>query len=269
MNAPSPDERECIEIFDSQGDAYRQAFETFLDHTDQKERARQRLVELADGLEKRRVLIDAGAGNGKVTAWLVDRFERTIALEPNPHLRSELQQTCAAAEVQADGILAASPAAKGDFVLCSHVLYYLDRADWLPALTKLAGWMSPQGALAVIIQNHQSDCSRMVEHFYRPGHGLAELAGEFAAASGDRYHVELETVPSRIETDGLAAAAAIAEFILNSPPKPAGKGEQPVEELPVPRRADVARYLHEHFTRAGGGFRWSCDQDFLIVRPRG
>ncbi len=34
-----------------------------------------------------------------------------------------------------------------------------------------------------------------------------------------------------------------------------------------PRRRDVADYLRERFADASGGFRFTCDQDFLLVRP--
>lgn len=269
MNSlPVSADEELIEIFDSQGETYRTAFQTFLDHTDQKEQARKRLIRLVEALPARRSFIDAGAGNGKVTAWFIDYFERTIAIEPNPHLRDELRRVCSSAEILADGILAARPAAAGDLVLCSHVFYYINQADWLPTLTRLASWLSPQGALAVVIQNHQSDCMRMLNHFYGRRFNLAQLAAAFRDAAGDRYEVELETIPATIETAELATAGLIAEFMLNLLPlcrttEPATEGA-----LPAPPRPEVAQYLRRHFAQPAGGFRFSCDQDFLIVRPR-
>src|SRR5262245_4098256 len=79
---------ETIAVYDSQSREYQQAFQVFLDHTDQKLKAQKWLRDLIDPLPSRRAFIDAGAGNGKVTAWFTERFGRTIAIEPNASLPS-------------------------------------------------------------------------------------------------------------------------------------------------------------------------------------
>lgn len=262
---------ETIAIFDSQGEAYREAFQSFLDHTDQKEQARGWLNRLVDSLSKRRVFIDAGAGNGKVTAWFADRFERTIAIEPNPHLRRELAQTCPKAELISDGILTATLADSANFVLCSHVFYYIDRAAWLAMLEALASWLAPGGSLVVVLQNHESDCMRMLNRFYGRRFDLSQLAAEFRETFGDRYRIDLETSPAAIQTSNFATAATIAEFMLNLLPlgSEAEAAEAEGEEqqrLPAPGRDEVARYIRQHFADGRGGFRFSCNQDFLLVR---
>ena len=53
-----------IQVFDSQGESYKQAFQVFLDHTDQKRNAKRWLRQLVDALPIRQIFIDAGAGNG-------------------------------------------------------------------------------------------------------------------------------------------------------------------------------------------------------------
>ncbi|HVX62177.1 MAG TPA: hypothetical protein VHC19_16280, partial [Pirellulales bacterium] len=142
-----------------------------------------------------------------------------------------------------------------------------------PTLIKLASWLSPQGALAVLVQNHRSDCMQMLDHFYGPQFNLQQLGQAFQEAAGQRYEVELETVPAVIKSADFATAAAIAEFILNSPSLQAAPelNAQPNAEqssIRPPLRREVADYLHQHFADGNGGFRFSCDQDFLIVRPR-
>ena len=59
-----------VRVFDSQSVAYHEAFQVFLAHTDQKLNARHWLDGLVQGLATRRLFIDAGAGNGQVTAEL-------------------------------------------------------------------------------------------------------------------------------------------------------------------------------------------------------
>lgn len=258
---------ETIAVFDSQGDAYRESFQTFLAHTDQKEQARRWLSRLVESLPARRVFIDAGAGNGKMTAWFADRFQRTIAIEPNPHLRRELVETCPAAEPLSEGILAARPAAAADFVLCSHVFYYIDRGAWLETLGVLASWLAPQGALVVALQNHDSDCMRMIDHFFGRRFDLSQLAAEFRDARGAAYRVDLQTAPASIVAPDFDTAETIAEFMLNLLPLKGGEpGDPRPGLLPAPAREDAAAYIRQHFADGAGGYRFSCDQDFLLVR---
>ena len=73
---------EYIQVFDSQGEAYKRAFQIFLDNTDQKRNAKRFLQTLVDGLPKRNVFIDAGAGNGEVTKAFANAFRFAPELCP-------------------------------------------------------------------------------------------------------------------------------------------------------------------------------------------
>ncbi len=55
-------------------------------------------------------------------------FDRTIAIEPNPHLLTQVKQAILQAQAIAAPILAAEPKAQGDLVLCSHTLYHIPAA---------------------------------------------------------------------------------------------------------------------------------------------
>jgi SAM-dependent methyltransferase len=249
---------ETIAIYDSLSPEYHRAFGVFLDHTDQKLKAQAWLKNLIDGLASRRVFIDAGAGNGKVTAWFTDRFERTVAIEPNASLRSELEQSCPAAEVVPEKILDARLAEVGDLILCSHVLYYIPGPDWMANLERLASWLSPTGVLVLALQNRDTDCMRMLERFSGRRFELAAAAARFEQEHGASHRVSIETVPSRIEARDPASAHTIAEFMLNL---------IPLAEPPT--RVAVDDYVRRHFQRPDGAFRFSCDQDFVRISRRG
>lgn len=250
-------EPELVTVYDSQGNTYERSFQVFLNHTDQKVKAREWLSRRVQSLPSRRVFVDAGAGNGKVTAWLLDQFQRTVAIEPNPYLRGELRRACPAAEVLPAMILDAALASQGSLVLCSHVFYYIERAAWVSHLEKLASWLAPDGVLIVVLQNPATDCMRMVRHFLGARFDLSELAARFQAHCGDRYEATLETVPARVATPDFATAYTVAEFMLNLLPMP-----QP------PPRAALEEYIRRELVVAEGGYRFSCDQDFLQIRPR-
>lgn len=246
-----------VTIYNSQTEKYHQAFQVFLDHTDQKTKARERLDEVVRSLTQKNVFIDAGAGNGKVTAWFTDVFGRTIANEPNASLRADLKKTCPKAEVHADMILDAKMPAQGDLVLCSHVFYYIDRSEWMPTLKRLASWVAPGGVLTVIIQYHDSDCMRMLQHFFGKHYNLSALGEEFRGQKGGEYDVSVVNVPSRVATKDFNSACTIAEFMLNLVPI-----------TNPPTRGKFEAYVKENFNRNGDGFSFSVDQTFLEIRPK-
>ncbi len=248
---------ESIRVFDSQGEDYKHAFQVFLAHTDQKRNAKRLLQKLVDDLPVRRVFIDAGAGNGELTRIFVGAFDRTIAIEPNTYLLTQLQRAIPQVDAIATSILAASPETEGDFVLCSHTLYYIPAEEWLAHLERLVSWMSPAGVTVVVLQNRGTACMTMLEHFFGHRFDLGGLADTFRAKHSDRYDVTTTLDLAHVETSEPAAAYTVAEFMLNL--------------LPIsrpPARRDLEAYVATHFATADGTHRLSVHQDFLQIRAR-
>jgi hypothetical protein len=248
---------EPIRVFDSQGEDYKRAFQVFLDHTDQKRNAKRLLQGLVDDLPSRKVLIEAGAGNGDVTRAFAGAFDRTIAIEPNMHLLTQLQRAVPQAEAIGMSILATSPKAQGDFVLCSHTLYYIPAEEWLAHLERLVSWMSPTGITVVVLQNRGTACMTMLEYFFGHRFDLSELADTFRARHGDRYDVTTTLDPAHVETSEPAEAYTVAEFMLNL--------------LPIrrpPSRLELEAYVAANFAASDGKHRLSVHQDFLQIRAR-
>ena len=246
---------ETVAVYDSQSREYHQAFQVFLDHTDQKLKAQTWLSDLIDRLPSRRVFIDAGAGNGKVTAWFTERFVRTIAIEPNASLRHDLERACPTAELIPEQILNARIGTAGDLILCSHVFYYIDASEWMRTLARLASWLAPGGLLVLVVQNHNTDCMHMLDHFLGRRFLVSSLARQFQEERRSSYELRIDTSPAQIETPDFASAYVIAEFMLNLLPIP----------HPPPQRA-LEDYVRAYFERPNGSFRFSCDQDFIQIR---
>lgn len=246
-----------VHLYHTQTEQYQRAFQTFLEHTDQKTQARAWLQRYVEGLPSRRVFLDVGAGNGQVTAWLMGNFQRTLALEPSPVLREALKQACPAIEVFSDPVEEAHPTAAADLVLCSHVLYHIPPQAWCDVLGRLVSWTAPGGAAIVVLQHHHSDCMKMVRHFGGKQYDLVALADEFRSRFGHQYEVRVDTVSAQVTTPDFATAYQVGEFMLNAFPIPA-----------APLREDLESYLRTHFEQPGAGYRFSCDQDFLQARRR-
>jgi Methyltransferase domain len=245
-----------IQVFDSGGDAYRRAFEVFLQNTDQKRNVRKWFEEFLATCNPRRVLIDAGAGSGEVTAWLSTWFEKTIAIEPNPFLLSKLRQAVPTAETIPKPILAASPSEKADVIVCSHTFYYIPQSAWLENLERLLSWLQPTGCAVIIVQNHETDCMKMLDHFCGHRFNLAMLPKLLHDKHGTRFTSQIVRNDAHVQTPDFASALTVAEFMLNLLPLP-----------DPPRRVDLEDYVRTQFERIGGGRRFSCHQDILTIRP--
>jgi len=248
---------EPIRVFDSQGEDYKRAFQVFLDHTDQKRNAKRLLQGLVNDLPARKVFIDAGAGNGELTRTFAVAFDRTIAIEPNTYLLTQLQRAIPQVDAIGTSILAASPETQGDFVLCSHTLYYIPAEEWLAHLERLVSWMSPTGITVVVLQNRGTDCMTMLEHFFGHRFDLGGLADTFRTRHSDRFDVTMTLDPAYVETSEPTAAYTVAEFMLNL--------------LPIngpPARRDLEAYVAKHFATSDGTHRLSVHQDFLQIRAR-
>ncbi len=257
----SLNDSKLVSVYDSETEKYHQAFEVFLQHTDQKVNAKKRLDQLVKQIPHRQVFIDAGAGNGQVTSWYAGmweetKFNKTIAIEPNISLCEELRLTCPDCEVLPEKIWSAKPKALGDLILCSHVFYYIKRHEWLPNLQKLVSWLSDEGLLVIILQNPQTDCMQMLEHFFGQRYNLWELKEQFCAQSSNDYQLDIDLVEARITTEDFDSAYLIAEFMLNLIPIPS----------PPPLRRELEQYVRKQFSYLDRGYRFSCHQDFLLLR---
>lgn len=248
---------ERVRVFDSQGEAYKQAFQVFLDHTDQKRKANRWLQQVVDRLPTRKVFIDAGAGNGELARTFAPAFERTIAIEPNIHLLKQLQQAVPVAETIGRPIMTAEPPVQGDLVLCSHTFYYIPAEDWLAHLERLVSWMSPTGVTIVVLQHRESGCMNMLHHFLGHRFELHRTADLFRLKHGDRYDVVTTIDHANVMTPDLAKTYAVAEFMLNL-----------LNMKQAPAKRDVEAYLQANFASSEGGYRIPVHQDFLQIRAR-
>ncbi|WP_447962020.1 class I SAM-dependent methyltransferase [Nitrospira sp. Ecomares 2.1] len=251
-------DQEHIRIFDSQGEAYKQAFQIFLNHTDQKRNAKRWLQQAINNLPGRQVFVDAGAGNGELTRAFTDAFDRTIAIEPNAFLLNQLQQAIPTAEAISLPILSAQPSTPGDLVLSSHTFYYIRADEWLAHLERLVSWMSPTGVTIIVLQNRESGCMNMFHHFFSHRFELRRTAEQFRANHGNQYEVMTTLDPAHVDTPDLSTTYAVAEFMLNL-----------LEIEHAPSRKDVEAYIEAHFAIPGGGYRIPVHQDFLQIRAKG
>ncbi|MGA5098869.1 class I SAM-dependent methyltransferase [Streptomyces lavendulocolor] len=232
---------------------YGEIFRTYLAHTDEKKQQQRLLHHIVDALPQREIFVDVGAGTGLFTAGLAEKFDRTVAVEPDPELRRELRTACPDAEVLPVPIAAAEPSGPADLVLCSHVLYYVPEAEWPGHVARMLSWLRPGGELVLVLQHPENACMAMVRHFGGPTRSLLAVLPYLDGAAGRRYRAERVRQPASVCVPDLATALDVCQLVVG-----------PLEDSSS--RAAVAGYLHTHCADPGGGFALSCDQEFLRIR---
>jgi len=146
--------------------------------------------------------------------------------------------------------------ASANFILCSHVFYFIEPENWLETLETLASWLAEDGLLVVILARPEGTCMSICEHFYNRRLDLSLLAKDMQQKRGDDFEMTLETLPVEITTPEINAAYKIAEFLLNPPPF----------EYSLPSRQAIEDYIKKHCMTAQGEYRFSCDQYLLQLR---
>jgi hypothetical protein len=147
------------------------------------------------------------------------------------------------------------PSALADLVLCSHILYYINTAEWMTNLEKLVSWLAPTGALVVGFRTTIRIACACWKHFFGYAFDLPELGSRFEALRGSQYRVDFETVAVQVATPDFDSAFIIAEFMLNL-----------LAIQNPPTCQSLEEYVRKHFVNLEGGFHFSCDQDFLTIR---
>lgn len=259
------EQTDTISVFSSGSAAYEEAFLAFLHHTDQKVQAKSKIAEVIDrlgpvtGESKKGKYVDVGAATGDVTSWFMPHFEQTICVEPNTHFEPSIREHCPGAEIVQQTILETDPAQVdgANFILCSHVLYYIEPEQRLANLQAMSDWLRPGGILLVILQQSTTDCMKMLDHFLDMHFDLPAIADRFATDAAEAFDVSFEKIDSHVTTSTFPVAYQVAEFMLNLLPM-----------SDPPRRSDLEAYLNENFQTPEGGYRFSCSQDFLIVRRK-
>ncbi|PJE80816.1 hypothetical protein CI610_00159 [invertebrate metagenome] len=241
-----------IHIFDAYSDDYNQWFSTFLAHTDQKEQAMKWLRDTLGKISDKRYFIDVGAGNGLLTRQLSDYFMHIEAVEPNPYLYQLLTQVLPDCTSHLCAIMDATPDYRADFILCSHVLYYIPLDQWLKHIKKMVEWLSSDGTLVIALQAQDTGCMQLYRHFTGHSFNLMQLVEPFNTA--EDLEIAVERVPASIITNDLATTYRITEFVLNL---------LPLENPPL--KADVYRYIENFFKQKSSKFVMSCDQLFLKI----
>lgn len=231
---------------------YRKQLDLFIRSSTDKRLELVKIGEIIAGLRHRRRFLDVGAGSGDLTIPLAQTFHETTIVEPNtsqieflrrryPHFRLH-NATWADAELGAD---------RFDFILCSHVLYYMDEINWMPAIDKMRAHLEQDGRLVIVLQ---SPIGELADFYNRFSHYDVDILGlwrELIHRFGDKA-VEVRYFVNEIWTDSLDDMVEIGLFLL-------------IDRKFRARQGEIRDYFAARHRR-GDGYRLKQDEILLAVR---
>ncbi|KTD72764.1 class I SAM-dependent methyltransferase [Legionella tucsonensis] len=109
-------------------------------------------------LSHRHRLLDVGAGAGNITKILQSEFDEAVAVEINPELKNAYHQTNI--KLYNSDFMNVVLEGKFDLVICSHVMYHLNKSEMSAFIDKLLSLVNPGGYCFIALmaprgQNHK------------------------------------------------------------------------------------------------------------------
>lgn len=114
-------------------------------------------------LSHRHRLLDVGAGAGYISKILQSEFQETIAVEVNPELKAAYSQTniklysCDFMKIDLEG--------KFDLVICSHVMYHLNKNEMSAFINKLLSLVNTGGFCFITLMAPRGQSHKFHEEF--------------------------------------------------------------------------------------------------------
>jgi SAM-dependent methyltransferase len=235
-------------------DIYRKQLELFIRCSTDKRVELVKLGEVIADLRHRRRFLDVGAGSGDLTISLAQTFRDITIVEPNTaqieFLRRRYPDFKLYNTTWSEADLGGS---RFDFILYSHVLYYIDIADWMPSIDKMHAHLEPDGRLAIVLQSPVGELADFYNRFAHYDVDVLGLWRNLIHRFGDRS-VDVRYFINEIWTDNLDDMVEMGLFLLI--------------DRNFRSHSDEIRDYFASRHRVGDGYRLKQDEILLAVQPQ-
>jgi len=176
-----------------------------------------KIGETIAGLTHRRCFLDIGAGGGDLTIPASQSFDETTVVEPNKKQSTFLRHRCPHFTVYNDLWRNIDLGSKRyDFILCSHVLYYIEEGHWLSTIEKMHTHLEAEGRIAIVLQSPIGEVANFFNQFTNYDVNTLELWHDLTQRYGDDA-IEVRYFMNEIWTENLEDMVTIGLFLLIDP----------------------------------------------------
>src|SRR4030042_6383927 len=211
-----------------------------------------KIGEIISGLAKRKYFLDIGAGGGDLTIPVSQSFDETTIVEPNVKQADFLKKRCPHFNIYNDfwENIDLSPR-RFDFILCSHVLYYIEEGQWITTIEKMYAHLEEGGRIAVVLQSPGGEVADFFNQFTRYDVNILELWRDLILRYGDDA-IEVRYFLNEIWTDNLDNMVTIGLFLL-------------LDRSFKEHEEKIRQYFESHH-KMQGGYRIKQDEILLIIK---
>lgn len=122
------------------------------------------LLDIISSLQSKNNFLDIGSGFGNLTLLLSKQFSETTIIEPNKVYFDEVMKSGKIKGfnksweevILNDGF---------DFILASHIFYYLDKKEWVNQINRMLDKVCPNGKLIIVLQSEKSKLYKIPNKF--------------------------------------------------------------------------------------------------------
>lgn len=211
-----------------------------------------KIGEIMAGLSKRRYFLDIGAGSGDLTIPISQSFEEITIVEPNAKQAGYLRRRCPHFIIYNDSWESVNLDLKRyDFILCSHVLYYIKEDQWLSTIDKMYAHLEDGGRIAIVLQSPIGEVASFFNQFTHYDVNILELWRDLIREYGDE-NIEVRYFMNEIYTDNLEDMVTIGLFLL-------------LDRKYKERIGDISNYFESHH-KTDNGYRLMQDEILLVIK---
>jgi len=211
-----------------------------------------KIGEIMAGLSKKRYFLDIGAGSGDLTIPISQSFEEITIVEPNEKQAGYLKRRCPHFNIYSDFCEKVDFGSKRfDFILCSHVLYYIKEDQWMSTIKKMYAHLEDRGCIAVVLQSPIGEVASFFNHFADYDVNILELWRDLIQRYGDDS-IEVRYFMNEIYTDNLDDMVAIGLFLL-------------LDRRYKEQREEISNYFETHHKK-DEGYHIKQDEILLIIK---
>jgi len=208
--------------------------------------------EVISGLRSSERFLDIGAGTGNLTVSVSQFFAETTIVEPNERQAGFFRRRyprfrvddCRWEEVDLGSD-------QFDFILCSHVLYYIPTHDWLKTIDKMYSHLAADGTIAIVLQSPVGEVAEFFRKFSKYDVPVIELWRNLTVTYGYQS-VQVRYFVNEIFAETMEDMVDVGLFLL-------------LDRKYRGRKDEIGKYFEEQH-KVDGGYRMTQDEILLTIK---
>ncbi len=231
---------------------YQRQLKLFSECSQEKSIELVHIGEVISELRNSKKFLDIGAGTGNLTISVSQFFAETKIVEPNKRQAELFQRRhpkfCVNDARWEDADLGSD---LFDFILCSHVLYYVPACDWLKMIAKMYAHLAAHGIIAIVLQSPVGGVAEFFRSFSKYDVPVIELWRNLTMTYGYQS-VQVRYFVNEIFTETIEDMVDLGLFLL-------------LDKKYRSRKEKIERYFDERH-KVDGGYRIMQDEIMLTIK---